>query len=59
MSRNEKFWVDQMTPPPPGNDKGWGTTKGGVGLWDTGDYTYRVALWAQCLDRYLPANSMK
>ena len=34
MSRNEKFWVDQVTPPPPprerqgvGNDKGAG---GGV-----------------------------
>ena len=34
MSRNEKFWVDQVTvphPPPPGNDKGWGTTRGGGG----------------------------
>ena len=34
MSRNEKFWVDQVTPPPPpppGNDKGWGTTRGGEG----------------------------
>ena len=32
MSRNEKFWVDQVTvPPPPGNDKGWGTTGGGGG----------------------------
>ena len=30
MSRNEKFWVDQVTPPPPPrNDKGWGTTRGG------------------------------
>ena len=33
MSRNEKFWVDQVTVPhpPPGNDKGWGTTPGGGG----------------------------
>ena len=33
VSRNEKFWVDQVTvpPPPPGNDKGWGTTRGGEG----------------------------
>ena len=33
MSRNEKFWVDQVTvpQPPPGNDKGWGTTRGGGG----------------------------
>ena len=32
MSRNEKFWVDQVAPPPPsGNDKGWGTTRGGGG----------------------------
>ena len=33
MSRNEKFWVDQVTVPyaPLGNDKGWGTTReGGV-----------------------------
>ena len=33
MSRNEKFWVDQVTvphPPPPGNDKGWGKKGGGV-----------------------------
>ena len=31
MSRNEKSWVDQVTPPPPPpeNDKGRGTTKGG------------------------------
>ena len=31
MSRNEKFWVDQVTVPHPplGNDKGWGTTRGG------------------------------
>ena len=29
MSRNQNFWVDQVTPPPPrGNDNGWGTTKG-------------------------------
>ena len=28
MSRNEKFWLDQVTPPPD-NDKGWGTTRGG------------------------------
>ena len=34
MSRNEKFWVDQVTvpQPPPGNDKGWGTTRGGGGI---------------------------
>ena len=34
MSRNEKFWVDQVTVPhpPPGNDKGWGTTRGGGGV---------------------------
>ena len=33
MSRNEKFWVDQVTVPHPplGNDKGWGTTRGGGG----------------------------
>ena len=34
MSRNEKFWFDQVTvphPPPLGNDKGWGTTRGGGG----------------------------
>ena len=33
MSRNEKFWVDQVTVPPPplGNDKGWATTRGGGG----------------------------
>ena len=33
MSRNEKFWVDQVTVPDPplGNDKGWGTTRGGGG----------------------------
>ena len=33
VSRNEKFWVDQVTlpPPPQGNDKGWGTTRGGEG----------------------------
>ena len=31
MSRNENFWVGQVTVPHPplGNDKGWGTTKGG------------------------------
>ena len=32
--RNENFWVDQVTvpqPPPPGNDKGWGTTRAGEG----------------------------
>ena len=31
LSHNEKFWVDQVTVPQPplGNDKGWGTTKGG------------------------------
>ena len=31
MSRNEKFWVGQVTVPHPplGNDKGWGTTRGG------------------------------
>ena len=31
MSRNEKFWVDQVTVPQPplGNDKGGGTTRGG------------------------------
>ena len=35
MSRNEKFWVDQVTvpQPPPGNDKGWGTTRGGGGTY--------------------------
>ena len=37
MRRNEKFWVDQVTvphpPPPPGNDKGWGTTRGGEGYY--------------------------
>ena len=34
MSRNKKFWVDQVTVPHPplGNDKGWGTTKGGGGV---------------------------
>ena len=34
MSRNENFWVDQVTvhPPPLGNDKGWGTTRGGGGV---------------------------
>ena len=33
MSRNGKFWVDQVTVPHPprGNDKGWGTTRGGEG----------------------------
>ena len=31
MSRNENFWVGQVTVPHPplGNDKGWGTTRGG------------------------------
>ena len=34
VKRNGKFWVDQvMVPQPPlGNDKGWGTTRGGGGV---------------------------
>ena len=38
MSRNEKFWVDQVTVPPPpgGNDKGWGMTRGGGATLDSG-----------------------
>ena len=37
MSRNEKFWVDQVTVPHPprGNDKGWGTTRGGEGSYES------------------------
>ena len=33
MSYIENFWVDQVTVPHPplGNDKGWGTTRGGGG----------------------------
>ena len=34
MSRNEKFWVDQVTvphPPPPGERQGVGNDKGGGG----------------------------
>ena len=33
MSRNEKFWVEQVTVPHPplGYDKGWGTTRAGGG----------------------------
>ena len=33
VSPNKMFCVDQVTvlPPPPGNDKGWGRTKGGGG----------------------------
>ena len=46
MSRNEKFWVDQVTPPPPppGNDKGWGTTRGGGGTREGGGITIQVQL---------------
>ena len=33
MSRNEKFWVDQVTPPPPpGERQGVGNHKGGGGM---------------------------
>ena len=33
MSRNDKFWVDQLTPPPPpGKQQGVGNDKGGGGV---------------------------
>ena len=46
MSRNENFWVDQvMVPhPPPGNDKGWGTTRGGEGTTCKGGEGHDVRL---------------
>ena len=51
MSRNEKFWVDQVTgPPPPGERQGVGNDKGGGGCvgeewpWCMG---YGTQLWEQ------------
>ena len=49
MSRNEKFWVDQVTVPHPplGNDKGWGTTRGGGGESLVAvDSTINIGAWA-------------
>ena len=35
MSRNEKFWVDQVTPPPPRERQGVGNDTGGGGTLST------------------------